>query len=618
MNFGSGARRLDLATRRLHKRLLPLGIAVACLFLVLHRLEDVHLGDVAAAIGAVTPGQWALAILATALSFAAVGQYDALFHRWLRTGVTAWRAVVSGAGAIALAQTLGLGLATGTLARWRMLPELTIPTALKVTNYVSFSFMAGLGLLSVMVLALPGAVGFGAPFWSLAAALLAGTAMAISILQPGWLPFRLPPLRMAARLMGLITLDVVTAAMAFWVLLPVELQPAFPLLLSVFTLSLGAGLISGSPGGVGPFELCLVTLLPVIPEPDLIAAILAFRLVYYALPACLGLLLLAHPRPAERRARGVAPLPRPSDFIRAEALLSDQPGHRLVPTGDGTCLHVAEASQTLVAIGDSVTGGALTTSAFTALERAASDGSRWPVFYKCSALTAGTARKRGWSVLPISEEAWIDPARFTLDNPQRRQLRRKLKAAEREGVTITMADPLPLQEMEVVARDWAGRMGGERGFSMGRFCREHLARQRCYLAYANGRLVAFASFHTVGREWTLDLMRSRSDMPNGTMHALIHAAIRDAARAGVPRLSLAAIVLEDGHKLLKLLWTSGSAKGLRRFKESFAPRRQRLYAAAPNRAILVLAGLDLFLRINSPTPPPRESTSASTLGVTSN
>ena len=312
MSFGMGARRIDLAARRFNKRLLPLGIAGLCLFLALHQLDGVHPGDVISAIGAVTPFQWAMALVATALSFAAVGQYDALFHRWLRTGVTARRAVVSGAGAIALAQTLGMGLATGTLARWRMLPELTVPTALKVTNYVSFSFMAGLGLLSVLVLALPGAGGFGAPLWSVAAVALVMAAMALSILQPRWLPFRLPPLRMATRLMGLITLDVVTAAIALWVLLPVELHLTFPFLLSVFALSLGAGLISGSPGGVGPFELCLITLMPTVPEPDLIAAILAFRLIYYALPACLALLLLAHPKPAEKAATRRFPRPGPA------------------------------------------------------------------------------------------------------------------------------------------------------------------------------------------------------------------------------------------------------------------------------------------------------------------
>ena len=408
---------------------------------------------------------------------------------------------------------------------------------------------------------------------------------------------------MAFRLMGLITLDVICAGIALWVLLPVELQPTFPQMIAIFTLSLGAGLISATPGGVGPFELCLISLLPSVPEPDLVAAILGYRLIYHALPACLAVVLLAQPRSPRDRPQPALPVPEPAQFARAEARLSDQPGHWLLPCAHGTCLHVAEASQSLVAIGDSVTGGALTKTSLKRLENAASDGSRWPVLYKCSAQTAGMARKHGWSVLAISEEARLDVAAFNLDTPKRRQLRRKLKSTDREGVVVTLADALPFDEMSEVAEEWVRRTGGERGFSMGRFCPEHLARQRCYLAHVENRLVAFATFHCVQSEWTLDLMRSRDDMPNGTMHALVDAAIKDAKMIGVPRLSLAAVPLDDGHRALKPIWSSGSANGLRRFKDSFAPERQRLYAAAPNPAILALAGIDILLRINGSARP---------------
>lgn len=589
------------SARRIFKRIWPLALGAACIFLILTRLDDVDLAQVTAAIGAVSPGQWLVALIATALSFAAVGQYDALFHRWLNTGVTARRAVASGAAAIALAQTLGMGLATGTLARWRMLPEITPVTALKVTNYVSFSFMAGLGLVAALTLLVPGTGALGTPLWPLAALALALAAVTLSLLQPVWLPFPLPPLRMVLRLTTLVALDVAFAALALWALLPAGSDLTFPLLLAVFTLSLGAGLLSGTPGGVGPFELCFLSLLPRSDEAGVIAAILAFRLVYYALPACLGFLAMARPRLPEPGI-GAAARPSPDAITRAEALLADQTGHRLMPAADGTWVHLAETSQCLVALGDSATGGSLTPVALDALDRAASDTSRWPALYKIGARSAAMARASGWAVAPISEEAWIAPGAFTLDTPARRQLRRKLKSADRAGVTVVKATRLPLVAMEEVAAAWSARMGGERGFSMGRFCPDHLSRQQVYLAYAGNDLVAFASFHIVAAEWTLDLMRSRDDTPNGTMHALIHRAICDAATEAVPRLSLAALTLEDPHPALRKLADSSSAKGLRRFKESFAPRRERLYAAAPNRALLTLAGLDLLLRIAPPKP----------------
>ena len=604
--MGSTAGRFRRPRRGFSRRLVPVAIAAVCFAIVAARLDDLSMSDLGAAFGAVSMFQWALACLATGVSFAAVGQYDALFHRWLKTGVAVRRAIISGAGAIGLAQTLGMGLATGTLARWRLLPEISVPTALKVTNYVSFSFVAGLGLLIAVLAVFSASGAVAVPFWSLVAMGFVALAMVLSVLQPVCLPFALPPLRMAMRLMVLITLDVVAAAIALWVLLPAGHQPEFGVFLLVFALSLGAGLLSGAPGGVGPFELCIVTMMPALPEPDLIAAILVFRLIYYALPACIGLVLLAQPGLLSAKVPSTRPLvPSAQDMARAEALLAHQPGHYLIAAEDGLCLHVAEASQTLVAIGDGVAGETLTPSAFDALERSANDGSRWPALYKCSAFTAGVARQRGWAVLPISEEAWIDPRAFDLEGPERRQLRRKLNAARRKEVTVKRADRLPLADMAEVAEDWARRMGRERGFSMGRFCPDHLASQLCYLAHVDGDLTAFVSFHTVRDEWTLDLMRSRADTPNGTMHALIHAAIQDAATREVPRLSLAAIPLEDGPGLLRPLYRPDMSRGLRRFKDSFAPRKQRLYAAAPNPLLLTLTGIDLYLRINAPSPTQR-------------
>jgi phosphatidylglycerol lysyltransferase len=600
MTSGSGLRRFDRSAWVLQKRLLPLGLAGLCTFVVLERLAHVPLADITASLGAVTASQWITAAIATALSFAAVGQYDYLFHRWLKTGVGPHRAVLSGAATIALAQTLGMGLATGTLARWRMLPEMNATTALKITNYVSFSFMAGLSLLSVVVLALPGTGNIGTSLWSLAAVTLIIAACVTSLIQPRWLPFPLPPLRMAFRLIGLVTLDVAFAALTLWILFPGALQPEFPVFLAAFTLALGAGLLSGTPGGVGPFELCLITLLPAVPQPELIAAILAFRLIYYALPACLALILLAYPKAPDTENLNPNLESPPKPISRAEALLSDQAGHRLLCTSDRTCLHVAEASQTLVAIGDCVTGATLSPAALQDLTDTASQASLWPALYKCTARSAAVARSQGWATTVISEEARIDTQTYTLKVPKRRQLRRKLKAAERAGVTVMQTNALPIYDMTAVANEWAQRVGGERGFSMGRFCPDHLARQRCYLAYAKGELVAFVSFHVISEEWTLDLMRSRTNSANGTIHALIHRAIEDAAAAGVTRLSLAAMPLESNTKLMAALGDRMSVQGLRRFKECFAPDVQKLYAAAPNRAILGLASVDILLRIITP------------------
>lgn len=561
------------------------------------RLSDLDLADLGSAIASITTGAWIMAIVASAVSFAAIGQYDALFHGWLRTRIPPARAAVSGAASIALAQTLGFGLATGTLARWRALPDLSFQDAWRLSSYVSFSFMAALGVLIALAGALspieqPGLRVFAA--LAIAAAIL---AFVLSIFAPSCFLFRLPPVRLMMRLLGLAAIDTAFAGIALWLLLPADLQPDPAIFIAAFLLALGAGLLSGTPGGVGTFEVCIFALLPGVPSPEMIAAILGFRLIYHGLPACLALLVLArpqYPRSVIDQIRSPSP-----PHARAEAGLAHLPTHELTRIGAQMVL-TARASQTLVVIGDPVCGAPLTRPGLDTLSKVADAESLWPVLYKISARSAVMARRSGWQTLAVSEEAWIDPRTFSIDGPQLRQLRRKLRQAVTAGVVSEFAVNLPLNEMTEVAEEWAFRSGGERGFSMGRFDPDYLARQRVYLAWRDDRLLAFVSFHTCEDEWTLDLVRGRDGLPHGTIHALVVRAIEDATIMGIPRVSLAATPLANPPGLLKRIARSREGMGLRQFKLSFAPRTERLYLAAPSRRLLLLAGMDILLRIKFP------------------
>ncbi len=159
--------------------------------------------------------------------------------------------------------------------------------------------------------------------------------------------------------------------------------------------------------------------------------------------------------------------------------------------------------------------------------------------------------------------------------------------------------------MSKVARAWSRRSGGELGFSMGRFDPDYVRHQRCFLAWRQDQLIAFATFHTSDDDWCLDLMRSADHAADGTMHALLAAAIEDAASEGITRLSLAAMPLATPPRLSRPFC---KGQGLRRFKMSFAPRRRPLYFAAPSPSHLVLSGLDILLRIRFPAPIGRENT----------
>ena len=339
----------------------------------------------------------------------------------------------------------------------------------------------------------------------------------------------------------------------------------------------------------------------------MIATVLAFRIVYYALPASVAILILM--RPGEARASSdVAKMANPHRVTRAEALFADPSGKDYLATSSGQFLHTAEASQMLVSLGDTTTGAHLAQGCLDSLEKQADARSLWPMLYKCSGRSAVAARRRGWRVVRVSDEAWVDPRTYSTTGVKLRQLRRKLKNADKAQVSVALATSLPLNEMDRVAIDWAARVGGERGFSMGRYSHTTVARQEVLLARHHGRLVAFATFHVTETEWALDLMRSTSDMPDGTMHALINHALLAAGENGATKVSLAAMPLAKPTTMLRPL-AKLCGPGLRQFNLSFAPNVWPLYSAAPSSLVLLVAAPDLLLRIRYPDgiPPFRMS-----------
>ncbi|MEM6386993.1 MAG: phosphatidylglycerol lysyltransferase domain-containing protein [Pseudomonadota bacterium] len=565
-----------------------------CLALLSHKLQAVDFAVILTTLQDITAHQWGIAALATVLSFVAVGQYDALFHRWLHTGVAPRRAAFAGASAIALAQLAGLGLITGSLARWRALPELSASQSIKITHYVSFSFMLALGMLVACLLAttaLPHTDGIG--IFGGAAATFGLLAIVWSLVQPRFLPFRVPPLALLCRLMLVMLVDVLLAAAALFVLLPSGTEIDFGLFLAAFVLALAAGLISGTPGGFGPFELCLLALLPGTPEEPILAAVLGFRIICYFVPAGLGVLYIVAPKRRSTTARSQ----EGAEAERAELRgLANANGHGLIRLGQQS-FHIAEASQHLVVIGDCSRDRPITPQGLRGVVRLAKARCLSLAFYKSSARTAAVARRCGWSVLRISEEAFLRPAEFTTEGSQKRQLRRQLRKAAEKGIFIECPQHLPIEDMADIAWAWAARVGGERGFSMGRFDTDYLRSQRCFLAWKDERLIAFATFHHTKDEWCLDLMRSGNEAGDGVMHALIVDALRQARAENVALMSLAALPLDDPKWPLSLIPASG---GLRRFKLSFAPELKPLYVAAPTPLRLAFAGLDLLLRIRWP------------------
>jgi len=73
--------------------------------------------------------------------------------------------------------------------------------------------------------------------------------------------------------------------------------------MGVYVLAVVAGIASNVPAGLGVFESVLLLALPGIPRDGLLAAILAYRAIYYLAPLALAALLAAERLVRERRGK---------------------------------------------------------------------------------------------------------------------------------------------------------------------------------------------------------------------------------------------------------------------------------------------------------------------------
>ena len=583
-------------TRRIPLSGLAFLIAVGVLLPVLIRqIGQMDLTDLSVAFRQIGAVNWVLAIAATVGSFYAIGKYDRVIHRLMQTSVPAPKAGAAGMRAIAVSQFLGMSVFSGALVRWRCLPDLGLWTATRLSAMVGVSFLMAWAVLTAIVAywaprVIVGDIGALGPAVILLA--LLATVYALRDRFPAKWRIWIEPWFFGSLLFW-VALDTCLAALAFWVFLPADAQIGFVSVYFVYFVALGAGLVSNAPGGVGAFELTLFALLPKMDHADLLSALIAFRVVYYALPATIATLtLVKSPKPTGTPMLECAT----HDLHLAKRLntyaLINQGARILAGRGRNGAQLVRFQGPFLVAIGDPA--GDIR---HHHLDDHATDRGLWALCYKASARQAIQARAAGWRGIVTGQEAIFDPLTWSAQGPEFRQLRRKLRHAERSGIKIReLSNRLSFDELKPVADDWCRHSGRERGFSMGRFDPALLKEQRVFAAFVGQTPIAFVSFHAAPQGWTLDLLRYRQDVPDGCMHALIERALTTARAEGNRRLSLDCVAGFAG----PLARLNHFDRGLYRFKQSFGPVWQPRYTFAPNWWQLALGLLVLAWGIHFP------------------
>jgi phosphatidylglycerol lysyltransferase len=279
-------------------------------------------------------------------------------------------------------------------------------------------------------------------------------------------------------------------------------------------------------------------------------------------------------------------------FLRDKALLFDHERAAFVM--------YAVQGRTWVALGDPV-GPAERRSALVRLflERCHDFGGV-PVFYQVGPTELHRYADFGLTFVKIGEEAKVDLRALTLQGRHAAKLRQPLHRLEREKATFRIVDtaqvPDLLEELRAVSRDWLGeKSAAEKGFSLGYFDEDYLARFPVAVIERGGRVEAFANvWPGAGRvELSVDLMRHRRDAPNGVMEALFVHVMCWGKENGFQWFNLGMAPLSGFESSAASLWTRlGSFvyehgesvynfQGLRAFKEKFNPIWEPRYLAYP-------------------------------------
>jgi phosphatidylglycerol lysyltransferase len=234
------------------------------------------------------------------------------------------------------------------------------------------------------------------------------------------------------------------------------------------------------------------------------------------------------------------------------------------------------------------------------LERCADFGGI-PVFYEVTTAHLHRFADFGLTFVKLGEEAIVDLTEFTLEGAKAAKFRQAVRRLEKDGGVFRIVEPAEvpaiMSALREVSDDWlAAKAGAEKGFSLGFFDEEYLARFPVAVIEREGRIQAFTNLWRGARqvELSLDLIRYQSAAPKNVMEALIVHVMVWGKQQGYHRFALGMAPLSGFEqspvapvwsRIAGFVYEHGDAvynfQGLRAYKEKFNPMWEQHYLAYP-------------------------------------
>jgi len=339
--------------------------------------------------------------------------------------------------------------------------------------------------------------------------------------------------------------------------------------------------------------------------------------IFFAAWAILAIYLLT------RVKKGKFSYPTEDDMDKLKEFLNNHPGNIMThllflkdkyfyyAASNDMLIPFAETNDKLVVLGEPIGNQKKLKESIAEFREFADTYKLIPVFYEISDENYSAYHDLGYEFFKLGEEAAVDLSEFDLSGKKKKDLRIARNKVDNGELDFQVIDP-PfseefIHELKNVSDEWLGSRT-ERGFSMGWFDEEYLNLSPVAVIKNEGKVVAFANIMPLYDDETIsiDLMRSRNDIPSGTMDALFVCLFQWSKDKGYKKFNLGMAPLSgvgtdaysfNEEKLVGLLFRHGkkiySFEGLRRYKEKFHPNWQNKYVAYPKELNITILLLEL-------------------------
>ncbi|WP_119462095.1 lysylphosphatidylglycerol synthase domain-containing protein [Rhodospirillaceae bacterium SYSU D60014] len=290
------------------RRFTPLLVILVLLlagFLLYRTLSGYSLDQIVTSVAAIPPVRLALAGVLAAASYLCLTGFDALAVRYAGRPLPYRRVALASFVSLSIGHNIGFAaLSSGAIryrfySRWGMGPGEVAKVILFCGATVGLGLMilAGAALLlrpalaqEITGLQQPIVLGIGATCLGLVAAYIVLAATVRRPLQLGKWSLQMPTVPLALGQIIIGPLNFAFVAACLHQTLAAVADVAYLGVVSVYVIANAAALITHVPGGLGVIESVVLLLLP---QAEIIGALVVFRFIYFLVPLSLGCPILA-------------------------------------------------------------------------------------------------------------------------------------------------------------------------------------------------------------------------------------------------------------------------------------------------------------------------------------